>query len=216
MSGGTLGLDGRVALVTGATRGLGLAIARKLCASGCAVWLVYAHSDDDARRAEEELAGLQGTATALRGDVTAPGVLAGLVERVRGESGRIDVFVHNVATLHPGPALGADLGALHADLAASLDPLVAAAPALAEAMAGGPGRIVAVSSSGAHRVIPRYANLGVAKAALESLVRYLAAELAGRGWPSTRSPQRSWTRARRPPPLRRRPRSWPRGHRRGG
>jgi enoyl-[acyl-carrier protein] reductase III len=66
-------------------------------------------------------------------------------------------------------------------MATALDPLLYAAPELVAAMAGGPGRVVAVSSLGARSVVPRYVGLGVAKAALESLVRYLAADLAGHG-----------------------------------
>ncbi|MFD6465694.1 SDR family oxidoreductase [Streptomyces goshikiensis] len=175
------GLAGKVALVTGATRGVGLAIARKLAAQGCHTVLNYAHDEDSARLAVERLAGLPGSAVALRADVTRPQELAGLLETVRERFGRLDVFVHNAAAWHPGPAVGAAPDDVRADVAAAVDPLLHAAPELARLMAGGPGRVVAVSSSGAHRVIPGYVGLGVAKAALESLVRYLAVELAGRG-----------------------------------
>ncbi|MFR9798069.1 SDR family oxidoreductase [Streptomyces sp. MS06] len=176
-----LGLKAKVALVTGATRGVGLAVARKLCAAGATVVLNYARSEDDARRAVEELAPLEGAAVALRADVTRPAELDRLLRQVRELYGRLDVFVHNAASWNPAPAVGADPDGVRADLSAALGPLLHGAPAIAGLMAGGPGRIVAVSSSGAHSVIPRYVGLGVAKAALESLVRYLAVELAGRG-----------------------------------
>jgi enoyl-[acyl-carrier protein] reductase III len=176
-----LGLDGRVALVTGATRGVGLAVARKLCASGAQVVLNWAHRPGDAERALEELAGLKGGAVAVRADVTRPEELRELLERVRADHGGLDVFVHNVGSWHPGPAVGADPAHVRADIATGVEPLLVAAPLLAEAMAGRPGRIVAVSSSGARSVIPGYAGQGLAKAAVESLVRYLAVELAGRG-----------------------------------
>jgi enoyl-[acyl-carrier protein] reductase III len=175
-----LGLEGKVALVTGATRGVGLAVARKLCGAGATVVLNYARREDDAHRAVEELAPLRGEAVALRADVTRAGELDRLLGQVRERYGRLDVFVHNAASWNPAPAVGADPSGVHADLTAALDPLLHGAPAIAGLMAGGPGRIVAVSSSGAHSVIPRYVGLGVAKAALESLVRYLAVELAGR------------------------------------
>jgi enoyl-[acyl-carrier protein] reductase III len=176
-----LGLDGRVALVTGATRGVGLAVARKLCASGAQVVLNWAHRPGDAERALEELAGLKGGAVAVRADVTRPEELRELLERVRADHGGLDVFVHNVGSWHPGPAVGADPAHVRADIATGVEPLLVAAPLLAEAMAGRPGRIVAVSSSGARSVIPGYAGQGLAKAAVENLVRYLAVELAGRG-----------------------------------
>ncbi|MFD1078988.1 SDR family oxidoreductase [Longispora fulva] len=167
-------LRGRTALVTGGTRGLGLAIARKLCASGCDVYVNYARSEADAARAVAELAGLPGVATLLRGDARRPeALLAGL--------DRLDVYVHNISSFHPAPDGLPTLPDLRADLAMAVEPLLGAVLPLRDLMAGGLGRVIAVSSVGARRVVPAYANLGVAKAALESLVRYLAVELAGQG-----------------------------------
>ncbi|MEU9789460.1 SDR family oxidoreductase [Streptomyces sparsogenes] len=177
---GTLGLDGKVALVTGATRGVGFAVARKLATAGAQVILDYAHSDADAARALRDLSGLGGGAVARRADVTCPEQLHALLAAVRDQYGRLDIFVHSVASWHPMPAVGARPDDVRADLSAALDPLLYGAPAIADLMAGGPGRIVAVSSSGAHRAVPRYVGPGIAKAALESLVGYLAVELAGR------------------------------------
>ncbi|KMS77336.1 short-chain dehydrogenase [Streptomyces viridochromogenes] len=181
VAGSTLGLEGRIALITGGTRGLGLAIARKLCACGGDVVLNYGHSDEDAERATRSLAGLKGTATAVRADLADPRAVPQLLEKVRARYGRLDVFVHNAAGWTPMQALHADLGALREDTAAALHPLLAAAPLLPGLMRGGRGRVVAVSSTGAHRVVPGYVSLGVAKAALESLVRYLAVDLSPHG-----------------------------------
>ncbi|MEV5374528.1 SDR family oxidoreductase [Streptomyces nondiastaticus] len=179
-SGSTLGLEGRTALVTGATRGLGLAIARKLCACGCDVVLNYGHSEEDAHSALRSLAGLKGSATAVRADLRDPEAMPRLLESVRQRHGRLDVLVHNAATWTPMPALAADRDALHTDVATALDPLVTAAGLLPGLM-GGNGRVIAVSSTGAHQVVPGYVSLGVAKAALESLVRYLAVDLSPHG-----------------------------------
>jgi enoyl-[acyl-carrier protein] reductase III len=173
----TLDLRGRVALVTGATRGLGLAVAAKLHASGCVVGLNYAHSDDDAERAVKELSADGPAVTAIKADVTRAAAWPELLADFTAGTGRLDILVHNVATWRPMSAAAADLSALHQDLAAALDPIMAAMPAVRALMPDG-GRIVAVSSTGAHTVVPGYVSLGVAKAALESLVRYLAVELA--------------------------------------
>src|SRR5439155_1344966 len=77
-----LGLAGRVALVTGGTRGVGRAVARRLCAAGCHVVLNYANSADQARRTVEELSGLKGSATAVSGAISRPKPLAALLDTV--------------------------------------------------------------------------------------------------------------------------------------
>ncbi|WP_167473071.1 SDR family oxidoreductase [Nocardia arthritidis] len=177
---GALGLAGKVAVVTGGSRGLGAAIARKLCACGCDVLLNYANDDDAAARLVAELDESKGTAFAVKGDIRRADGLAGVLDAVRGRHGRVDVFVHNVATWQPMSAVGAVAEDLHADIATAVDPLIRAAGPLAGLMPAG-GRIIAVSSNGARSVIPRYVSLGLAKAALEALVRYLAVELADRG-----------------------------------
>lgn len=172
-----LSLDGAVALVTGATRGLGRAITEKLCAAGCDTYLNYAQNESDAHRAVAELKGLPGKAVALQGDVSEPGVLADLADAVVERSGRLTVLVHNAATFHPMSAGEPRSAEVHKDIAVAIDPLLSAANRLARVMRDG-GRIIAVSSTGARRVVPRYLGPGLAKAALENLVRYLAVEFA--------------------------------------
>jgi enoyl-[acyl-carrier protein] reductase III len=180
MDGSTLGLDGKVALVTGGTRGLGRAIGAKLVRSGCHVYLTYLRDGAAARSCAAELAGSKGVAVPVRADVTDPAAMGELLNRIRTEHGRLDVLVHNAASRHPMPAVGADADAALADVSVAVAPLLRHAPALAELMTGS-GRIVAVSSTGARRVVPAYVGQGLAKAALESAVRYLAVELAVRG-----------------------------------
>jgi enoyl-[acyl-carrier protein] reductase III len=177
----TLGLDGRVALVTGGTRGLGLAIARKLCASGCAVYLNYRRATAQAQQALTALADLKGTAELLPGDVTADGVLPGMLDDLAQRHGAVDILVHSAVSFEPMRATEARLDGCRRDLATTLDPLLLAAPGLARVMRRPGGRVIAVSSTGSTRVVPNYVSLGMAKAALESLVRYLAVELAAAG-----------------------------------
>jgi enoyl-[acyl-carrier protein] reductase III len=180
-AGATLGLDGRVALVTGGTRGIGLAVARKLCASGAHVYLNYAHSDADARRATESLEGLKGQATAIKKDVGDGDNAARLLDEIRERHGSLDILVHNAATLHPMPAARPDIGDFWDDVRLAVSPLVQAASRLPGTLARGSGRVVVLSSRGARAVVPRYVSQGVGKAALESIVRYLAVELAAHG-----------------------------------
>lgn len=172
-------LEGRVALVTGANRGVGLAIARKLCASGCRVVLNHRGTEADVEPVLRSFKGLAGTAEAVRADVRRPEETVAALREVADRHGRLDLLVHNAASWHPMPATAVETEPLRDDMSLALAPLLAAAPLLPGLMPDG-GRVVAVSSSGARSVVPGgYVSAGVAKAALESLVRYLAAELAG-------------------------------------
>ncbi|MFE3170903.1 SDR family oxidoreductase [Amycolatopsis sp. NPDC059235] len=164
--------------MTGATHGLGLAIARKLGRSGCRVFLNYAHDEDRARRAA---AGIGGETRAVKADVGCPDQVAFLFDEVQSDAGKLDIFVHSAASFHPMPTLAFDEEKYSRDAAVALGPLVHGAGRMAEMLTAGTGRVVAVSSRGGRFVAPRYAGLGMAKAAMESLVRYLAAALAGRG-----------------------------------
>ena len=175
------GLSGRVAVVTGGTGGVGLATARRLCTAGCHVTLNYAHHEADAERAVKELSGLAGTVQAARCDVAAPGEAPRLLTDVHERHGRLDIVIHTAATLHRMPALRPEIGDFWDDLRLTINPLLQSASTLAELLEPGTGRVVAMSSSGARSVVPHYLSQGVAKAALESLVRYLAVELAPRG-----------------------------------
>jgi enoyl-[acyl-carrier protein] reductase III len=176
----TLGLAGKVAVVTGAGRGLGRAVAHKLCASGAHVLLNYARSTEAAQAAVAAMADLPGTATPVRGDIRDAATVRDLVDTAVERHGRLDVFVHNAATLPPMSAVEPDLTALRGEHSLALDPLLHGAALFAKAMTDG-GRVIAISGNGAGRVIPGYVAVGTAKAALESLVRYLAVELAPSG-----------------------------------
>jgi len=174
-------LSDSVALVTGATGGLGRAIAGKLVAAGCEVLLNYAHDSRAALDVERRLVKAGGTVRLVRADIGTPAGVVRLLDDIRRTHGRLDVLVHSAASFHPAPTAAPHVGRSLRDGAVALGPLLYGASRLGELMTPGKGRIVAVSSTGAHRVVPGYAGAGMAKAALETLVRYLAVELAERG-----------------------------------
>ncbi|WHT23347.1 SDR family oxidoreductase [Crossiella sp. CA-258035] len=176
-----LGLNGRAALVIGGSRGIGRAVARRLCAAGAHVTVAYGSSGEDARETVAELSGLSGSIIAVQQDVRQPGAVPTLVTGVCERHGRLDVVVHCATAVRRPTAGGLDPGTVRETQSIVLDPLLYGAEAIVKAMAGGPGRVVVMSSAGAGRAVPGYGSHGIVKAALESAVRYLAAELAGHG-----------------------------------
>lgn len=172
---------GKLAVVTGGNRGLGLAITRKLASEGCDV--VIAHARDESRAASvvRELSVLPGKVTSVRADVGAATEVDDLLDGIRERHGGLDIFVHNAATYHPMTTSTPDADACAADMRVALGPFLHGIKKLADLFPESAGRIVVVSSLGARAVIPGYVGLGMAKAALENLVRYLAVDLAVRG-----------------------------------
>jgi enoyl-[acyl-carrier protein] reductase III len=168
--------DGASVLVTGGSRGIGRAIALAFAERRAArVAIGYLRSDRAAEATAEELRGLGTDPVLVRGNVTSSRVLAE-VEAL----GPLDVLVHNAATGIIRPALETDERHWDWTFGANARALLALARVCAPAMPRG-SSIVGVSSLGAVRVLENYTLVGTSKAALESLVRYLAVELAPRG-----------------------------------
>jgi enoyl-[acyl-carrier protein] reductase III len=163
-------------LVTGGTRGIGRAIALRFARDGAErLVLGYMRNDRAAEEAAEEARAAGAEPVLVRGNVAS--------ERVIGElasHGPYDVVVHNAATGVIRPALETEDKHWDWTMSANARAFLSLARAAAPDMPSG-GTIVAVSSLGSTRVLENYVLVGTSKAALESLVRYLAVELAPRG-----------------------------------
>lgn len=172
-------LQGKVALVTGSSRGIGKGIALALAAQGCAVAVNYVRKRADAEATVAEIEALGARACALKAHVGEEAEMRRLVDDAAAALGGLDIFVANAASGVLRPVLELESKAWDWTLninARSI--LVGAQAAVPHMRTKGWGRIIAVSSIGSRRVYTNYAAVGVSKAAIESVMRYLAVELA--------------------------------------
>ncbi len=171
-----MSLDGDAVLVTGGTRGIGHAIARRFVRDGARrVVLGYMRNDSAAEAAADELRAAGAEPVLVRGNIASQRVIDELASH-----GPYRAVVHNAATGVIRPALETEDKHWDWTLNANARALLALARATAPSMERG-SSIVAISSLGAQRVLENYILVGTSKAALESVVRYLAVELAPRG-----------------------------------
>jgi enoyl-[acyl-carrier protein] reductase III len=169
-------LAGRSVLVTGGTRGIGKAIALRFASDGAArIALGYLRNDAAAEAAAEEIRAAGAEPILVRGNVASEKVVAEFASH-----GPYAVLVHNAATGVIKPALETEDKHWDWTLNANARALLSLTRACAPQMESG-SSIVAVSSLGSKRVLENYVLVGTSKAALESVVRYLAVELAPRG-----------------------------------
>jgi len=173
----------RVALVTGASRGIGRAAAQRLAEAGYRVAVHYGRRRDDARSVAESLAGA-GHET-FGADLADPAAVGGLVQRVVDACGGIDLLVNNAGVFLDHDPNRVDLAAWRAAWRQTLAVNLVAAADLAFCcvphfpVTG--GKIINVSSRGAYRGEPESPAYGASKAGMNSLTQSLAKALGGRG-----------------------------------
>lgn len=176
-------LKGRVALVTGASRGIGQACARRLAEAGCDVVINYLNSPEPALSLAESIHAMGCRVATVKADVTEREDLQAMVEFIQQRFGALDILVSNVASGGFRPLASAQLSHFRAAMETNVLPtlqLVQCALPLLEASTFG-GRVIAISSHGSQRAIPAYGLIGASKAALESMMRHLALELGPTG-----------------------------------
>ena len=173
-------LHGKVALVTGAARGIGRAITLKLASEGANVAINYYNSHDEAEALCADVRKLGRQAIALQGSVGVPDSVDEMFDALRQTYDRLDIIVSNAASGVLKPVM--DMGLKHFRWCMETNALAVSllAQRAAPMMKDG-GRIIAMSSLGAQRAMPDYGFIGASKAALEALVRALAQELGPRG-----------------------------------
>ncbi|MFI2433008.1 SDR family oxidoreductase [Streptomyces sp. NPDC018693] len=174
-------LDGKVALVTGGSRGIGAATALRLARAGADVAVTYVHGKDAALDVVRAVEALGRRAVALRADSADAEEAAGAVGCAAEALGGLDVLVNNVGVGLLGPLEGLSLADVDRVLAVNVRGVFLASQAAAGRMGGG-GRIITVGSCMTQRVPgPGGTLYTMSKSALVGLTKALARELGGRG-----------------------------------
>jgi 3-oxoacyl-[acyl-carrier protein] reductase len=173
-------LEGKVALVTGGSRGIGAAVAVRLAEDGADVALTYQQSEAKANDVVERIKAVGRRAVAIKADSADPAQVTGAVERTAGELGRLDILVNNAGAFILGPLEELTLDDFDQTVAVNIRAPFVAARAAVEHMSAG-GRIINIGSNVAERVVfPGFGLYAMSKTALVGLTKALGRELGGR------------------------------------
>jgi 3-oxoacyl-[acyl-carrier protein] reductase len=175
-------LEGRVALVTGGSRGIGAAIAARLAAEGASVAIGFAGREEAASEVVSAIERAGGCAVALQGDISDPEASAALVERTVSEHGRLDVLVNNAGITRDGLLVRMSDDDWHAVIETNLSGAFYTTRAASRIMMKQrAGSIVNIASVVGMMGNAGQVNYAAAKAGLIGMTKTVARELAGRG-----------------------------------
>jgi 3-oxoacyl-[acyl-carrier protein] reductase len=175
-------LAGRVAIVTGGSRGIGRAVAETLASHGAAVAIAYRERDEAARKATDAIRAHGVPALASRCDVGDGKQVDQLFETVTRQLGPVDILINNAGIARDGLFLLMDRSQWDPVLRVNLDGVYHCMRAAARGMAlRGWGRIINITSPSAYAGVPGQANYAASKAAIVGLTRTVARELASKG-----------------------------------
>ncbi len=173
-------LTGKVALVTGASKGIGAGIARGLAAAGAAVGVNYATDRTGAEAVVGEIARAGGRAVAVPGDVSRSADVARVLAEVARAFGALDVLVNNAGVYTPMPLEALTEDEFHREFNTNvLGPLLLLRDALRHFGPGG-GSVINIGSAASRMCPPGYSVYAASKAALDAITGVLAKELAPR------------------------------------
>jgi len=174
-------LAGKVALVTGGSRGIGAAIARRLAADGAKVGITYTKGADAAAAVVQEIERAGGNALAIQADATDAGAVKAAVEKTVATFGRLDILVNNAGTAIPKPFEEATLAELDLVIDINFRGVLIATQAALKHLPDG-GRIISIGSCvGERTMTPGLAAYSATKAAVKLFTQGLAREVGARG-----------------------------------
>lgn len=168
----------KIVLVTGGSRGIGRAISLAFASLGANIVIDFFRNRSAAESTAEEIVSHGGKALVVKGNVGDPEKIQDLFGEIRNRFGHLDILINNAASGVGRLAMELDAQAWDWTMNINARAFLFCAQEAARLMEGRPGKIVAISSLGSFLAMPRYSAVGVSKAALEALTRYLAIELA--------------------------------------
>jgi 3-oxoacyl-[acyl-carrier protein] reductase len=170
-------LEGKVAVVTGASKGIGAEIARHLAAEGAAVVVNYASSKAGADKVVADITGKGGKGVAVRADVAKPEDVKRLFAEAKRAFGRVDVLVNNAGIYEFSPLDGVTPDHFHKQFDLNVLGLILSTQEAARQFGDAGGTVVNVSSVAAAAALPNASVYSATKAAVDAVTRSLAAEL---------------------------------------
>ena len=170
-------LQGKTALITGGARGIGKAIAIKLAQHGADIIIIYYNSSDEAEKLKLQLEKTGSCVSCFQANVADEQSVKELSLKIKNQYENIDFLISNAASGVLKPALKMTTKHWRWCMETNALALNHLVKNLYDILSHN-GRVLALSSLGADRAIPNYSFIGASKAALESLIRYLALELA--------------------------------------
>lgn len=172
---------GKIAFVTGGSRGIGAAIVRRLAGEGATVAFTYQRSADEAQALVQAIEVAGGKALALQADAADAHALTGAIGKVAAQFGRLDILVNNAGVLLMGAIDDFSLADFDQTVAVNVRAVFVAIKAAVPHMAEG-GRIINIGSTNAHRMpFAGAAAYAMSKSALSGLTQGLARDLGPRG-----------------------------------
>jgi len=174
-------LEGKLALITGSGRGIGRATALKFASLGCDIIVNYFRRRETAENTARDIQALGVRAEVIKANVGDPAKIDGMFDAIANKFGYLDIFISNAASGVGRPVLDVDVKAWDWTMDINAKAFLLCAQRAAKLMEGRAGKIVSISSLGSTFVWPTYAAVGVSKAALEALTRYLAIEMIPKG-----------------------------------
>jgi 3-oxoacyl-[acyl-carrier protein] reductase len=174
-------LKDKTALVTGASRGIGAAVAKRLAREGAKIAVVYGHSQEKAETVAKQIREAGGTAVCFQADFAKPELITDLLKNVVNEFGRLDILVNNAGVFEAGGLIGEiDLAGLTRTIDINIRSLFLLTQEAAKHLPSG-GRIINVSSCLGERAIFAGASVyNMSKFAVSGLTRSWAWDLAPR------------------------------------